>query len=215
MNIGVRDKELSERQMEILKALAQTDKAVYGSELARMFGITQMTVSASIGTLASKGLVADAPDEDKGNKRLIRLTDKGAMYAVYYCGVDYRKIVELHPYLEDLSSAELKRNWSKFIQYNVMDIFARVLAEVSIRNDLFNQLGEWLLDPHGEYFHRYKSWFRPIVTNMTLEFIERWRESELTPSEFEDRLTWWIRYVTGNMFTQGEVVRELVQYSTR
>jgi DNA-binding MarR family transcriptional regulator len=191
---------LGERQEKILRLIASTNTSLYASEIARQFGISQISVSSSLQNLLENKLLIELV-KDKGIRKTLNLTDKGAMYAVYYCKLNYYDVASNHPYLEDLTDLKQNLHWNKIREYGISDLFGDILASISVKNNLFDpETGEWLLSPNSRHYLRYEHWYGVIVSEMTAKFVLRWADcKDLSRDDINARLSWWVSYAAARM----------------
>ncbi len=137
--------EFTTRQLEILSAVAKSEKDLYATELARIFEITQVAVSSSMSNLLRDGYLVEIAKE-VGKTKYLRLTDKGIAAAVVYLGMDYEELVERHEY-----------RWS---EKPMLELFRKTISDKSTRtkmyqfsfklaldNNLFDDAGHQILYP--------------------------------------------------------------------
>ena len=186
--------ELNEAQNRILEKIAKTPGEITAYQISVELNKEPSAVARSVQLMAENHLLKIV-EPKKGVAKPLELTDKGALYAVHYCKVDYYEIVSNHKNIENLSDPYVRSKWQEIKDNGVSDIFGQVLAKISVQNNLFNEdTGAWLLDPLREDYSRNKHWYIPIVLEMTAKFVERWKELHKTDKEFNDLISWWVTY---------------------
>jgi DNA-binding MarR family transcriptional regulator len=97
---------LTTARWQVLGALALADRPLTTPQIARRMGLTRQSVHATVGHLATAGLLELVPNADHRRSALVRLTAQGA---ARYAAVDRRQAVWVNALAAGLDHADLER----------------------------------------------------------------------------------------------------------
>lgn len=115
LDFGSEDMTFYRGEIHIIRAISLSP-GIYGSEIARQFGVTRAVVLKTIAKLVKRGIVEKQPDEQDKKKERLFLTEKGMLAAKMHEEYHHKYDNKLYHYVENLDQHDLEV-LKKFLDY--------------------------------------------------------------------------------------------------
>jgi hypothetical protein len=143
---------LGDLQKEILKTIAETSQPLVAFRISEALGKSNQAVYTSVDSLLTNKILSFIEEE---GKKFLKLTDKGACYAYFYCNISYVKSLFNHRYLKRPIEVQMIEDIIADNEYYDTDRKSRHVYKQSLYERIFDLIIQHdEFDSDGSFLHK-------------------------------------------------------------